>query len=151
MLANVDHVSMNTFNRDAAIFYDFATMRTYAQSASSGLANLRLTQKDNGLMAAIILFSQPPAGTPGQESLDGMTELSSIQVVGDEFSHLLTVAKRSSYSQLLPMIVNDVVILFVFAFVLHTKMFSSAPLSIQKMFYLATFGRLKQQYNFDMK
>ena len=57
MLSSVEHVSLKVFNRDAAVFSDPSAMRLYAEKASAGLANVGLTQKENGLMAALILFS----------------------------------------------------------------------------------------------
>jgi hypothetical protein len=59
MLSSVEHVSVKVFNRDASIFSESAAMRRYADKAQSGLAGLGLSENDNGLMAAIILFSAP--------------------------------------------------------------------------------------------
>ena len=107
MMQNVVHVSIKMFNRDASIFNDSATMRTYAEKASAGLTSLGLRQRDNGLIAAVILFSTSPRSSP--EQLDSVTELSSIQTVSDQLSYLSSVVRDSSYKNLLPENVADVV------------------------------------------
>jgi hypothetical protein len=78
MMQSVVHISVKMFNRDAALFSNSAAMRAYAEKASAGLGNLGLKQKDNGLVAAIILFSSTLS--TNHDQLNSITELSSIQV-----------------------------------------------------------------------
>jgi hypothetical protein len=50
MLSSVEHISMKVFNRDAGLFSDAASLRQYADKASAGLADLKLSQTHNGLV-----------------------------------------------------------------------------------------------------
>ncbi len=77
-MQSVVHISVKMFNCDAALFSNLAAMHMYAEKASAGLGNLGLKQKDNGLVAAIILFSSTLS--MNHDQLNSITELSSIQV-----------------------------------------------------------------------
>ena len=73
----------------------------YLDKAESGLSNLFLEQKHNGLMAALLLFYATPNVT-NPDQFDGGSELSSVQIVNDQFALLADVIRKSEYSHLLP-------------------------------------------------
>jgi hypothetical protein len=82
MLSSVEHVSLKVFNRDAAVFSDSSAMRRYAEKASAGLANVGLTQKENGLMAAIILFSAATSNVTSGVNPEQVTSFFNAHLVG---------------------------------------------------------------------
>ncbi len=57
MLSSVEHISMRVFNRDAGLFSDSASLRLYADKASAGFADLKLSQKHNGLVIILKLLA----------------------------------------------------------------------------------------------
>jgi len=60
MLSSVEHISMRVFNRDAGLFSDSGSLRLYADKASAGFEDLKVSQKHNGLVmiSKLLTFMQ---------------------------------------------------------------------------------------------
>jgi hypothetical protein len=68
------------------------------EKAESGLSNLSLDLKHNGLIAALLLYN----ATNSDHCEDGESDLSSVRIVNDQFAHLMEVIRKSEYSLQLP-------------------------------------------------
>ena len=68
------------------------------EKAESGLSSLNLEQKHNGLIAALLLFYVSPNNATNPNQCDGGSDLSSVQIVNDQFVHLVELIEKSDYS-----------------------------------------------------